>query len=166
MRDQGHTFRFLSLDADINSSSSANSSIPPSPGGPIPDLVLSNGDRPSDTADIYLRIKERYNECRGAELPGLVSPTVIELLFRDQTVKWQSISKAYIEGAIKVTLEFNDVILKEICGPLMCTKLRDFLESDIQASIQRGHELLQEFLYNERYGTIMTVNPVYTKSLA
>jgi hypothetical protein len=35
-----------------------------------------------EVEDIYSWIRDQYISCRGAELPGMVNPTVLENLFR------------------------------------------------------------------------------------
>ena len=146
MAQKGHTRIFINVDGTIDG-----------------DYVRSGGDN----ENIIDWIRNTYRDERGTELPGLVNPTVIENLFRQQSSRWESISVANVKGVIAIVQNFNKVVMNRLVSDEeMRTKLMLILACSESELLARTLEQMAEIIHDERGGILQTVNHYYADTLS
>ncbi|RLM00109.1 hypothetical protein CFD26_107993 [Aspergillus turcosus] len=146
MARDGHTKVFQNLDGE-------------------PDEEYERPGRAED--DIYEWIRNVYRDSRGAELPGMVNPSVLESMFRQQTVAWKPIASKYIRKVARAVDDFNQTIFDKLIGD---EGIRDHLMARLreqnQAAVKRAADELTSLLQGERGGILQTVNHYFAQTLS
>ncbi|KAG2014455.1 hypothetical protein GB937_006680 [Aspergillus fischeri] len=96
MARDGHTMTFQNLDGGL-------------------DKEYERPGRAEDD-DIYDWIRKLYRDSRGAELPGMVNPSVLECMFCQQTVAWEPVATKYIDKVARAVDNFNQTIFDKLMG--------------------------------------------------
>lgn len=111
-------------------------------------------------------IKDAYLQSRGAELPGMVNPGVVQLLFRMQTIKWEKLAANHIERVKACVEEFNIDLLRRKCpDDTLRQKIWIRLRPMFTAVYKRANEELSAILEDERGGILLTYNHYYSENL-
>ncbi|KAF4154389.1 hypothetical protein CNMCM6936_008752 [Aspergillus lentulus] len=117
--------------------------------------------------DIYEWIRKLYRDSRGAELPGMVNRSVLESMFRQQTVAWKPIASQYIGKVARAVDDFNHAIFDKLIGD---EGIRDHLMARLreqnQEAVKRAGDELASLLQCERGGILQTVNHYFAETLA
>lgn len=122
---------------------------------------------PGDTQNIYEWIHELYLDSRGAELPGTVSPAVIENLFHQQSVHWEDIANRYLNDVTMAIKNFNEGEIEKTMNDCeLRRKLRVCLECCEDRAFKHAHDQLKQLLKDEREGILQTVNHNFADTLA
>lgn len=123
-------------------------------------------DPEEQALSIYDWIKDAYLQSRGAELPGMVNPGVVQLLFKMQTVKWEKLAANHIERVKKRVEEFNIDLLRRKCpDDTLRQKIWIRLRPMFAAVYKRANEELNAILEDERGGILLTYNHYYAENL-
>ncbi|KAF7122572.1 hypothetical protein CNMCM5793_000597 [Aspergillus hiratsukae] len=117
--------------------------------------------------DIYEWIRKVYRDSRGAELPGMVNPSVLESIFRQQTVAWHPIAAEYIRKVARAIDDFNQTISDKLMGD---NEVRDHLRARLreqnQEAVKRGITELANLLQGERGGILQAVDHYFAETLS
>jgi hypothetical protein len=120
-----------------------------------------------DSGCIYAWIRSYYLESRGSELPGTVSPAVIENLFRQQSSPWEGIAITYVEKVIAAVNRYNSTILKIISPDEdVNEKLQSLLVVQEKETSSTTHNQLLQILNDERGGILQTANHYYAETIS
>jgi hypothetical protein len=146
MARSGHAKLFQTAEGDIDK-----------------EFAHSGGDR----EDILDWIRDLYRESRGAELPGIVNPRVLENMFRQQSGLWQDIATTYIDEISTAVRKFNDAVFE---GRISDDDLRHKLTTKLSRGHKMTHESASEqlltILNDERGGILQTVNHYFADTLS
>ena len=133
---------------------------------------ISEYDSQTDEADddehgeIYGWIRDKYRNSRGAELPGIVNPAVLESLFKQQAEKWRPITGSYIKSIETLVLRHNERSLKHLIPDV--TVQRSISELNKRAA-DKTHGLaiaaLDSLLEDETEGILQTTNHYFAENL-
>ncbi|KAL8918465.1 MAG: hypothetical protein Q9172_005424 [Xanthocarpia lactea] len=115
--------------------------------------------------NIFDRIESMYRNSRGFEL-GTFDPSLLPIIFQQQSKKWDGLALAYISDVIRVVHSFLKDLLSALC-------LDARVRSNLLASI--NDELLERYkkaishtkfiLSVERNGTLLTTNHYFNDNL-
>lgn len=146
MEKNGHTRLFRQVDCTVDQS-------------------IKRRMKPEES--IYDWIRGLYREARGAELPGTVNPAVLENLFRQQSVRWESLARGHIAAVELIIQEFNQVLLEglipedSIRTKIQVRNMMFYNNARATASKQ-----LDQILTDERGGILQTINHYFADTLA
>ena len=102
MRINGHTYVFRKTDDEIDKEFSRSKK----------DIAEDiEADLKDDSTNIYDWIGEIYFENRGAELPGLPNPQVLQVIFCEQSKAWEEIATKYFEDTVQELKDFQKKLL-------------------------------------------------------
>lgn len=119
-----------------------------------------------DKESIYYNIHEQYYASRGAELPGMVNPAVVQNLFKWQSLSWESISVNHVEEVKKITDAFVRILLRYVCpDEELETRIRARLTHLIEQAYDRADAELASILKSERDGVLLTLDDSYAEKL-
>ena len=119
-----------------------------------------------DKESIYYDINEQYYNSRGAELPGMVNPAVVQNLFKWQSLSWESISVNHVEEVKKITDAFVRVLLRYVCpDEELEQRIRARLTHLIEQAYDRADAELASILKSERDGVLLTLDDSYAEKL-
>ncbi|KAI5811712.1 P-loop containing nucleoside triphosphate hydrolase protein [Peziza echinospora] len=120
-----------------------------------------------DTHPIYSTILNFYHSSRGAELPGMVNPIVVQNLFKWQSTNWRTEADEYVQKIQDITNKFIASLLSHVCP-----KSTDFeqkiaakLAPALEKAYERGNQELLGILESEREGLLLTLDDTYTVGL-
>jgi hypothetical protein len=123
--------------------------------------------RRSDSDNIYDWIRSSYLESRGSELPGTVSPLVLENLFREQSIPWKAIAAKYLKIVSLAVENYNEAVLKTVVPD---NEVRDKLALLISFRTSEAHRFasaeLLTMLKGEREGILQTANHYFADTLS
>lgn len=123
-------------------------------------------DPEEEALSIYDWIKDAYRQSRGAELPGMVNPGVVQLLFKMQTTKWEKLAENHIARVKERVEEFNIDLLRQKCpDDTLRQKIWMRLRPLFAAVYKRANEELGAILEDERGGILLTYNHYYAANL-
>lgn len=123
-------------------------------------------DVEEEKLSIHDWIKDAYYQSRGAELPGMVNPGVVQLLFKMQTVKWEKLAANHIANVKKRVEDFNTDLLRQKCpDDSLRQKIWMKLRPVFAAVYKRADEELGAILEDERGGILLTYNHYYAENL-
>jgi hypothetical protein len=127
---------------------------------------LHNFDSENAEAEIREWISKVHSRSRGVELDGLVNIDVFKTLFREQTVKWESIAKQHM---IRVTVEVKEFIrtlLNRHCRDRdLCSAVWSFLSPLFSECFERAGKELDGLLHDERGDVMLTYDAGFIKTL-
>ncbi|RPB08693.1 P-loop containing nucleoside triphosphate hydrolase protein [Morchella conica CCBAS932] len=141
-------------------------SSPPSSGpSPVPSAGLNDMAK-DDSKTIYEWIRKAYRESRGPELPGMVNPGVVQLLFRMQTGKWERLAREHI---IRVRAQIERFVADLLRLKCPDDSLRHNIWMKMRALFaavyKKADRELQMILQDEREGILITYNHYYSDNL-
>ncbi|RHZ49646.1 dynamin-like protein [Aspergillus thermomutatus] len=117
--------------------------------------------------NIYEWIRKLYHDSRGAELPGMVNPSVLESMFRQQTVEWEPIATKYIDKVARAVDDFNQIIFDKLIGDdVVRDHLGARLREQNREAVNRAADELDSLLQGERGGVLQTVNRYFAETLS
>jgi hypothetical protein len=155
MARDGHTKVFQNLDGERDEEYER------------PGRAEDDSEDDAEDDDIYEWIRKVYRDSRGAELPGMVNPSVLESIFRQQTVVWHPITAEYIRKVARAIDDFNKTISDKLMGD---DEVRDHLRARLreqnQEAVKRGITELANLLQGERGGILQTVNHYFAETLS
>lgn len=123
-------------------------------------------DPEEEALSIYDWIKDAYRQSRGAELPGMVNPGVVQLLFKMQTTKWEKLAANHIARVKQHVEQFNIDLLRQKCpDDSLRQKIWMRLRPMFAAVYKRADEELRAILEDERGGILLTYNHYYAANL-
>lgn len=123
-------------------------------------------DPEEEALSIYDWIKDAYRQSRGAELPGMVNPGVVQLLFKMQTTKWEKLAVNHIARVKQRVEEFNIDLLRQKCpDDALRQKIWMRLRPMFAAVYKRADDELNSILEDERGGILLTYNHYYAENL-
>ncbi|PKX97711.1 dynamin-like protein [Aspergillus novofumigatus IBT 16806] len=108
--------------------------------------------------DIYDWIRKLYRDSRGAELPGMVNPSVLEDMFRQQTVAWEPIATKYIDKVAKAVHVFNQTIFDKLIGD---EEVKDHLSARLR---EQNREAVNRAAYE--LTNLLQVNNYFAETLS
>jgi len=121
----------------------------------------------TEAQDINTWIRTIYLESRGAELPGTVNPAVLENMFRQQTVNWETIAVEHLSEVEHTINRFNDALMSETIRDVdIRTGIAFCLDQQHKKSFKAARIQLQTILDDERTGILQTVNHYFADNLA
>ena len=121
----------------------------------------------SEEQDIDEWIRKIYRESRGAELPSTFNPTVLQNMFRQQTVNWERIAFEHLAEVEHIVRKFNEILLSEtIEDDHMRSRITSRLDPKYTDSVQIARRQLQTILDDERTGILQTVNIYFAENLS
>lgn len=124
-------------------------------------------DAEEEALSIYDWIKDAYRQSRGAELPGMVNPGVVQLLFKMQTTKWEKLATNHITRVKERVEEFNIDLLRQKCpDDTLRQKIWMRLRPMFAAVYKRADNELNAILEDERGGILLTYNHYYAANLS
>lgn len=137
-------------------------------------MVSSTTDTSKDHLDtndsdenIYLAIRDLYITSRGTELPGLVNPSVLEILFARQTVGWVRIAQEYVDKVVGLIQNCNRALFAQLSmDERVKTKVCEAITDGMEASINAARSDLSRILTDERDGPLTTTNHYFADNLA
>ncbi|KAL7808711.1 P-loop containing nucleoside triphosphate hydrolase protein [Trichoderma gracile] len=119
----------------------------------------------SKAPDIRRWIQERYRDARGAELPGMINPTLLANLFREQTVQWEQIAGDYLDQVVQLVTKYAE---SETRRTEEDERIRAYLDSIIRSRIETtkgwAKQQLMNLLQDERGGILQTVNHYFAET--
>ncbi|KAK1240468.1 hypothetical protein MKX07_004496 [Trichoderma sp. CBMAI-0711] len=146
LRLKGHTSPFQHADGSV-------------------DKDYLNEDVESEAPDIRQWIQERYRDSRGAELPGMVNPTLLINLFREQTVQWEQIACDYLDQVFQLLHNYAQLESRRTEED---DKIRACLDSMILSRVgttkAMAKKRLMSLLQDERGGILQTVNHYFAET--
>jgi len=132
----------------------------------VVDSGFESEDSDTGEVDIYDWIRDCYRESRGSELPGLVTPAVVENLFQQQTVSWVTISKDYLTAVIKCIHDFINAAVKDLVpDPQVSASLQSRLLREFDGATKMAKDRLDVALADERGAILQTVNHYFAENL-
>lgn len=145
---------------------SFDSPSPPS-SGPSSGLSAGLNDMAKDDSKtIHEWIRKAYRESRGPELPGMVNPGVVQLLFRMQTEKWEKLARAHI---VRVRAQIETFVADLLRLKCPDDSLRQNIWRKMRALFavvyKKADRELQKILQDEREGILITYNYYYNENL-
>ncbi|KAL7274006.1 hypothetical protein RUND412_003108 [Rhizina undulata] len=128
--------------------------------------IPENSSTESVDREILTRIRAAYFDCRGAELPGLINPGVVQVLFQMLTENWADFARAHVSAVRKVVETFNEELLKLKCPEkILRSKIWASLLTPYNAAYLKADAELGQIMEDERGGILMTYNAHYSDSL-
>ena len=70
-----------------------------------------SGEDSDQELEIYNWIRDVYYDSRGIELPGFVSPHVLQAVFVEQSSNWKNIAEEYFNQTVDKLQDFNSKLL-------------------------------------------------------
>ena len=124
-------------------------------------------DTEDSGANIYIAIRNLYITSRGTELPGLVNPSVIEVLFARQTVRWVPIAQEYVDKVVSLIRNCNLSLFAQLpVDERLKRKVLDTITDGMETSITAARSDLSRILTDEREGPLITINHYFADNLA
>ena len=141
---EGHTYAFEGIDGSL-------------------DKEYVNGSN----RGIRKWIRKRYQDSRGAELPGTVNPSVMERLFREQSKSWELIATEFLSQAVQAVAKYHESACSSIVGdPQVRKSLETHLKRwNVEASGGASKQL-KDLLSDERGGILQTINHYFADTLS
>ena len=119
---------------------------------------------PSDEA-ILPWIKDIYNNSRGFEL-GTFNVTLLTLLWKKQSVKWDHLALGYISDVIIIVNKYTFALLRGICGDeRVLNGLTSVLAEDLETRYRKAIDQVKFILCVERDCTPLTANHYFAETL-
>lgn len=116
---------------------------------------------------IYDWIRQTYRESRGAELPGIISPMVLENLFRKQASKWAVIAQAHLQDIDHAVVEFNSCVWPNLVADQCVREHIEGLSTARQRhSKDQAMQQLDQLIADEMHGILQTVNHYFADNIA
>lgn len=116
--------------------------------------------------DVYKWIRDWYKESRGAELPGTISPAVVESLFRQQAVGWVQIANNHLKSIENIVKDFNNSLFTQtIPDDRIRTNIIAHMEPLISTGMKAAEKELERILQDEREGILLTFNKIFETTL-
>lgn len=119
-----------------------------------------------DENNIEEWIRSSYHESRGVELPGTVSPRLLENLFREQCAGWEDIATDYLSKLVNTVSAYDGSALNDFVAD---SPVRQKLQARLKAERQNAEEEmfaeLRKILADELNGSLQTANPSYSVML-
>lgn len=174
MHHQGQHYRFASTERtlddalDVEESATVEELPQTPPKAPnSSDTSRESSETGNSHKDIYLVIRDVYITSRGTELPGLVNPSVIEVLFARQSVKWVQIAQDYVERVVGLIEACNNSLFAQLSvDERLKTRVRETITPGIETSIAAARSDLSRILNDERKGPLATINHYFADNLA
>ncbi len=174
MHDQGHYYKFQQTSMSLDDISTAITDNTASENTASDGEKYAEGFEEEEDLDvggsdqnIYSVIKTMYISSRGTELPGLVNPSVLEALFRTQTIRWGSIAKEYVWGVAEMIRKCNAALFVQLpADEGLKAKVLVRLQTAMDASFTAAVTDLNRILTDERTGPLMTNNHYFADNLA
>ena len=161
MELSGHTWNFSSTDQSLDEAEKAEKQQTSQKG------IFPKVESKADPGSIYLSIKNLWSSSRGRELPGLVNPAVLEILFREQTTRWQVIAEEHLINVISMIEKCHRALFEDSCQDVSVRKrLASKIATDFSSSIDGSREVLATLLRDERDGPLLTNNHYFADNLA
>ena len=163
MHSIGHYYQFQSTAKTLDDALSAVID------GNVEDPIDTSQDHGIDDSNenIYIAIRDLYITSRGTELPGLVNPSVLEVLFARQTVKWVDIAQKYVEKVVSLIQDCNQALFARLSvDERLKTKVLDTISAGMETSITAAEYHLARILSDEREGPLTTINHRFAENLA
>ena len=115
--------------------------------------------------NIFDWIESAYRTSRGFEL-GTFDPSLLPIIFQEQSKKWDGLALAYISDVIQVIHSFTNDLLSALCPDRrvrlnLWTLITDELLERYQKAISHTHFILDV----ERKGTPLTTNHYFNDNL-
>ena len=129
--------------------------------------VLQDAQDLSDPGieSIMVWIKEVFESSRGFVL-GTFEPTILPLLFKEQTVYWEDLAMTYINGIIFHVHRFCKTLLSELCPDQRVRgNLWSILVEELLSVYRRTIAHLKLILNTERFGNLTTLNFGFTENM-
>lgn len=119
---------------------------------------------PSDKA-ILPWITDIYNNSRGFEL-GTFNVTLLTLLWKKQSVKWEHLALGYISDVIIIVNKYTFALLRGICGDeRVLNGLTSVLAEDLETRYRKAIDQVKFILCVERDCTPLTANHYFAETL-
>lgn len=119
-----------------------------------------------DENNIEEWIRSSYHESRGVELPGTVSPRLLENLFREQCASWEDIATDYLSNLVNAVSAYDGSALNNfVTDSPVRQKLQARLKAERQNAEEEMFAELRKILAGELNGTLQTANPFYSDML-
>ncbi|KAF2757557.1 hypothetical protein EJ05DRAFT_501088 [Pseudovirgaria hyperparasitica] len=126
--------------------------------------VANDGSRPH-SVEILAWIKEKYTRSRGFEM-GTYNPSLLHLLFSEQTLAWEPLAKVYVCRSIINNHMFCSRLLDRLCKDELVNKaLRSVIMNEQLRIYKKATGQVEFILRTERRGKLMTMNHYYSDTL-
>ncbi len=179
MHDKGHHYQFQSTatslkdalnpapEAPTNDYEDSEVSVTSAAASGVTDRVPGHPDIDDSGKNIYIAIRDLYITSRGTELPGLVNPSVLEVLFARQTVKWTQIAQDYVDRVVRLIQDCNLALFAQLSmDERLKLKVIDTINDGMETSITAARSDLSRILTDEREGPLTTINHYFADNLA
>lgn len=116
-------------------------------------------------SSIYEWIGGIYRQGKGRELPGLINPMKVEILFKEQSSNWQRISGQCLHEVDKAISSFNRALHTSLIGDeIVRQRLLSNLARAAALRYESAQKRVDELLENEQNNPT-TMNPEFTVKL-
>ncbi len=120
---------------------------------------------PPESGDIFDWIESVYRTSRGFEL-GTFNPSVLPIVFQEQSKKWDHLALDYISDIIRVVHHFKHDLLSALCpDPRLFSNLWTHITDDLLERYERAMSHTHFILQVERKGTPLTTNQYFNDNL-
>lgn len=112
---------------------------------------------------LYREIRVQMGENRGAELIGMMNPSILKPLFRNQSSQWEPLGEAHLNWLISQTFEVAMTVLNYVCEKNgVSTKSQDELEGLVlKFKDESGFRTIQAL---KKFCRDASINPLYTNN--
>ena len=120
---------------------------------------------PPESDNIFDWIESVYRRSRGFEL-GTFSPSILPIIFQEQSKKWEPLALAYISNVIGVVHTFTYDLMTALCpNPRVLSNLWALITDDLVEGYKKAMSHTQFILQVERKGTPLTMNHYFNDNL-
>lgn len=152
MHDNGHVYPFENLELDCS---------------PEPDEQQNSRE---SSIVLFSEIRSQLDLFQSTQLPGLVNPEIVPVLFRKQTEQWQRLANDHLlQVAVKVA-EASKEILSSVCpsspreNSALYRQLYEALNTRFDNALRNAREDLESYCAKERFHQLQTTDTrFYTK---
>ncbi|KAK8036216.1 hypothetical protein PG993_008830 [Apiospora rasikravindrae] len=180
MMTKGHTFEFEQprLLYQQNLSVTDQTGLPPTPeGSPQPKSKRDGSKRkstqmpavmdndPLTSAELRAEIQKQIHSFQSSQLPGLLNPDILPVLYRQQTTKWISIAREHLLRVSEDIQVASDYLLAEQNDSDAYDNLMPILADMGCKAEKKALDRLEEYYRDELTFPFFTTNPEFTRRL-
>jgi hypothetical protein len=178
MLDHGHKYPFEKLTlpkssatpTTNNNSNPANVVTPPSSPPSIPAADISSG-RPTKDARpslIFNEIRSQLALFQSTQLPGLVNPEIVPVLYEKQVEKWKQLTMDHLEAVSLTVAEASKRMLIAVCPQgtnELYLQLFEALRARFDDALAQAREAATSYCVKQHQYPLQTTDTTFYKEL-
>ena len=112
------------------------------------------------------RVMEMLKESRGQELPGMMNPALVKMLFRLQIAPWEGLVKEHMEAVLGSVKTFLQTVVVHLADDSTADGiLREIIEPQMDQARNKVKEKIDDLLQPHLQGHPITYNHYFTDNI-